>query len=138
MNSYKAREKQMKILNILFAIVVYMISFAYPSFANQPKFFIKSVDTNSEIKARMVLFVGATLAFTFTVIVCGVMYALVFVTQPIDQQSPNDKAFIDSLLVPIVLFLSGCLSGVLAANGLKDKETKPTDSGYQIYDQDRS
>ena len=94
--------------------------------------------TNSEIKARMVLFVGATLAFTFTVIVCGAMYALVFVTQPIDQQSPNDKAFIDSLLVPIVLFLSGCLSGVLAANGLKDKETKPTDSGYQIYDQDRS
>ena len=51
MNSYKAREKQMKILNILFAIVVYMISFAYPSFANQPEFFIKSVDTNSEIKA---------------------------------------------------------------------------------------
>jgi uncharacterized membrane protein len=94
--------------------------------------------TNSEIKARMVFFVGATLAFTFTVIVCGVMYALVFVTQPIDQQSPNDKAFIDSLLVPIVLFLSGCLSGVLAANGLKDKETKPTDSGYQIYDQDKN
>ena len=51
MNSYKAREKQMKILNILFAIVVYMISFAYPSFANQPEFFIKSADTDSEIKA---------------------------------------------------------------------------------------
>ena len=49
MNPFKAREKQMKILNILFAIVVYMISFAYPSFANQPEFFIKSVDTNSEI-----------------------------------------------------------------------------------------
>ena len=46
MNSYKAREKQMKILNILFAIVVYMISFAYPSFANQPEFFIKSADTD--------------------------------------------------------------------------------------------
>jgi len=51
MNSYKAREKQMKILNILFAIVVYTISFAYPSFANQPEFFIKSSDTDSEIKA---------------------------------------------------------------------------------------
>ena len=51
MNSFKAREKQMKILNILFAIVVYMISFAYPCFANQPEFFIKSVDTNSETKA---------------------------------------------------------------------------------------
>ena len=41
----------MKILNILFAIVVYTISFAYPSFANQPEFFIKSSDTDSEIKA---------------------------------------------------------------------------------------
>jgi hypothetical protein len=92
--------------------------------------------TNSEIKARMVLIVGATLALTFAIIVAGVMYALVFVTQPIDQQSPNDKAFIDSLLVPIVLFLSGCLSGVLAANGLKDKE-KPGGSGNGIYDQDQ-
>ena len=51
MNSYKAREKQMKILNILFAIVVYTISFAYPSFANQPEFFIKNADTDSEVKA---------------------------------------------------------------------------------------
>jgi len=84
----------------------------------------------------MVLIVGATLAFTFAVIVTGVMYALVFVTQPIDQQSPNDKAFIDSLLVPIVLFLSGCLSGVLAANGLKDKE-KTSTTGNTIYDQDQ-
>lgn len=92
--------------------------------------------TNSEIKARMVLIVGATLALTFAVIVFGVMYALVFVTQPIDQQSPNDKAFIDSLLVPIVLFLSGCLSGVLAANGLKDKD-KPGSTGYGVYDQDQ-
>lgn len=96
---------------------------------------VKKRYTNSEIKARMVFFVGATLAFTFAVIVIGVMYALVFVTQPIDQQSPNDKAFIDSLLVPIVLFLSGCLSGVLAANGLKDKE-KPNSNGYPVYDQD--
>lgn len=92
--------------------------------------------TNSEIKARMVLIVGTTLAVTFAAIVFGVMYALVFVTQPIDQQSPNDKAFIDSLLVPIVLFLSGCLSGVLAANGLKDKE-KPGSTGYGVYDQDQ-
>lgn len=97
---------------------------------------VKKRYTNSEIKARMVFFVGATLAFTFAVIVIGVMYALVFVTQPIDQQSPNDKAFIDSLLVPIVLFLSGCLSGVLAANGLKDKE-KSTGNGYNVYDQDQ-
>ena len=41
----------MKLLYILFGVVVYLICFAYPSFANQPEFFIKSVDTDSEIKA---------------------------------------------------------------------------------------
>ena len=41
----------MKLLYILFGVVVYLICFAYPSFANQPEFFIKSVDTYSEIKA---------------------------------------------------------------------------------------
>ncbi len=69
-------------------------------------------------KEILTLIVGTTLAVTFLIIVGGVMYALVFVTQPVNFQSPNDKAFIDSVLVPIVLFLSGALSGVLAANGL--------------------
>ncbi len=69
-------------------------------------------------KEILTLIVGTTLAITFLIIVGGIMYALVFVTQPVNFQSPNDKAFIDSVLVPIVLFLSGALSGVLAANGL--------------------
>ena len=41
----------MKVLNIFLLIVIYSVSFAYPIFANQPEFFIKSVDTNSETKA---------------------------------------------------------------------------------------
>ena len=41
----------MKVLNIFLLIVIYSVSFAYPSFANQPEFFIKSADTNSDIKA---------------------------------------------------------------------------------------
>jgi hypothetical protein len=41
----------MKVLNIFLLIVIYSVSFAYPSFANQPEFFIKSADTDSEIKA---------------------------------------------------------------------------------------
>jgi hypothetical protein len=78
-------------------------------------------------KETLTLVVGGTLALTFLIIVGGVMYALVFVTQPVNYQSPNDKAFIDSVLVPIVLFLSGALSGVLAANGLSNNKrgTKP-------------
>jgi uncharacterized membrane protein len=77
-------------------------------------------------KETLTLIVGTTLAFTFLIIVGGIMYALVFVTQPVDFQSPNDAAFIDSVLVPIVLFLSGALSGVLAANGLSNTKRQPT------------
>ena len=75
-------------------------------------------------KEILALIVGTALACTFVIIVAGIMYALVFVTQPVNQQAPNDKAFIEQVLVPIVLFLSGALSGVLAANGLSNKSPK--------------
>ena len=75
-------------------------------------------------KEILALFVGTALACTFVIIVAGIIYALVFVTQPVNQQAPNDKAFIEQVLVPIVLFLSGALSGVLAANGLSNKAPK--------------
>jgi uncharacterized membrane protein len=75
-------------------------------------------------KEILALIVGTALACTFVIIVAGIIYALVFVTQPVNQQAPNDKAFIEQVLVPIVLFLSGALSGVLAANGLSNKAPK--------------
>jgi hypothetical protein len=54
------------------------------------------------------------------------LYALVFVTQPVKTQAPNDKSFIDQISV-LTTFLTGSLGGVLASNGLKsrpkDKET---------------
>jgi hypothetical protein len=53
----------------------------------------------------------------------GITYALIFVTQPIGAQAPNDAAFID-LLKTLAIFLTGSLGGVLASNGLKDKTTK--------------
>ena len=64
--------------------------------------------------------------FAFSV---GVMlYALVFVTQPVKTQAPNDKSFIDQISV-LTTFLTGSLGGVLASNGLKsrprDKEPTP-------------
>jgi hypothetical protein len=84
-------------------------------------------------KEILTLIVGTTLALTFAIIVAGVMYALVFVTQPVNAQSPNDKAFIDSVLVPIVLFLSGALSGVLAANGLTNtKRGQPVEDNTHV------
>jgi hypothetical protein len=79
-----------------------------------------------DIKARLILFIGVTLSLVFLMVSVGIVYALIFVTQPIGSQAPNDAAFID-LLKTLAIFLTGSLGGVLASNGLKDKEMKQTE-----------
>jgi hypothetical protein len=74
-----------------------------------------------ELKARLVFVVGCALAFSFVLAMSVILYGLLFVTQPIEYQSPNDAAAW-SVLNPMVLFLTGALSGVLASNGLKGKK----------------
>jgi len=88
--------------------------------------------TNEQLKARLIVFIGVCLAMVFAISVLGMLYALIFVTQPIGAQAPNDKAFID-LLTTLTVFLTGALGSVLASNGLKDKPTEkridtPTDT----------
>ena len=78
-----------------------------------------------DIHARLILLIGGTLALTFFVVSVGVVYALIFVTQPIGAQAPNDAAFID-LLKTLAIFLTGSLGGVLAGNGLKPKDRAKT------------
>jgi hypothetical protein len=79
-----------------------------------------------EIHAQLILIIGSTLAAVFLIVTLGITYALIFVTQPIGNQAPNDAAFID-LLKTLAIFLTGSLGGVLAGNGLKSK-TKPADT----------
>ena len=74
-----------------------------------------------EVHAQLILIIGATLAAVFLVVTVGITYALIFVTQPIGAQAPNDAAFID-LLKTLAIFLTGSLGGVLAGNGLKSKQ----------------
>ena len=76
--------------------------------------------TNSEIKARLILVVGITLSATFVLSTASLLYGLLFVVQPLEV-SPNDESAW-SLLSPMMLFLTGALSGILASNGLKDKD----------------
>jgi high-affinity K+ transport system ATPase subunit B len=82
--------------------------------------------TPEEIHAQLILIIGATLAAVFLIVTLGITYALIFVTQPIGAQAPNDAAFID-LLKTLAIFLTGSLGGVLASNGLKSKP-KPGDT----------
>lgn len=92
------------------------------------------------------MFIGVCLALVFAGSVMGMLYALIFVTQPIGAQAPNDKAFID-ILTTLTVFLTGALGSVLASNGLKDKPTldekrqalptdQPFESHSKIVDQD--
>ena len=76
--------------------------------------------TNSEIKARLVLMVGAALSLTFLVSVIMILYSLTFVVQPL-QVSPNDQKGWETLS-SVMLVLAGALTGLLASNGLKDKD----------------
>ena len=73
-----------------------------------------------ELHARLIVVVGVVLATVFAITVIGFVYALMFVTQPIDKQAPNDAAFID-LLSTLTVFMTGTLSGLVASNGLKSK-----------------
>jgi hypothetical protein len=81
--------------------------------------------TNGEIKARLILIVGITLSLTFILSTASLIYGLLFVVQPLEV-SPNDESAW-TLLSPMMLFLTGALSGILASNGLRDKGEKEND-----------
>ena len=83
--------------------------------------------SNEQLKARLIVFIGVSLALVFAFSVLGMLYALIFVTQPIGAQAPNDKAFID-ILTTLTVFLTGALGSVLASNGLKDKPKSSNDT----------
>jgi hypothetical protein len=74
--------------------------------------------TNDQIKARLVLIVGVTLSVTFVASTLSLLFGLLFVVQPLEV-SENDKSAW-ALLSPMMLFLSGALSSLLASNGLKN------------------
>ena len=77
--------------------------------------------TADEIKVRLVLFVGVGLVIAFVGSIFTLLYGLLFVTQPMDQ-SPNDAASW-AVLNPMILFISGALSGVLASHQTTKKDT---------------
>ena len=79
--------------------------------------------TNEQIKARLILIVGITLSVTFVGSTMALLFGLLFVVQPLEV-SENDKSAW-ALLSPMMLFLSGALSSLLASNGLKDKPKDP-------------
>jgi len=67
--------------------------------------------------------VGVVLSLTLTVIVVTVLYSLIFVSQPMDGQAPNDAEFF-KLINPIATFIVGALAGLMAGQGSGAMEKK--------------
>ena len=76
--------------------------------------------TSNELDARLKFFLGLTLGTILLFTTMGILYALVFVTQPIGAQSENDKMFFN-VLSSVATFITGTLAGILIGrDGAKD------------------
>lgn len=74
-----------------------------------------------ELDARLKFVVGCVLAGVLAMTTAGVLYALVFVTQPIGVQAENDKMFF-GVLSSVATFITGTLAGLMISTG-RNKET---------------
>jgi hypothetical protein len=79
--------------------------------------------TEAELMVRMKVGIGCALALCLIGIVFVILYSLLFVTQPIGYQSPNDAEFF-KLITPIATFLTGILSGIMLGKGSEQPEKK--------------
>jgi hypothetical protein len=72
----------------------------------------KSRLTSSELDARLKFTLGITLGAILFFTTMGILYALIFVEQPLNGQSENDKMFFN-VLGSVATFITGTLAGLL-------------------------
>jgi len=73
-----------------------------------------------DLDARLKFILGITLGAILLCTSLGILYGLLFVTQPIGAQSENDKMFFN-VLGSIATFITGTLAGILiGSSGAKD------------------
>jgi hypothetical protein len=68
--------------------------------------------TSAELDARLKFALGIMLGFILLSTTLGILYALIFVTQPVNAQSENDKMFFN-VLGSVATFITGTLAGLL-------------------------
>ena len=78
--------------------------------------------TPAELDSRLKFVIGCILGFVLLITTVGVLWALVFVTQPIGAQAENDKMFF-GVLSSVATFITGTLAGLMISTG-KNSEDK--------------
>lgn len=68
--------------------------------------------TAADLDARLKFILGLILGLILLFTAVGILYALIFVTQPVNAQSENDKMFFN-VLGSIATFITGTLAGIL-------------------------
>ncbi len=76
--------------------------------------------TPQDLDARLKFILGLTLGSILFLTSVGILYGLLFVTQPVGAQSENDKMFFN-VLGSVATFITGTLAGLLIGqSGAKD------------------
>ena len=82
--------------------------------------------TSEELDARLRFVVGCVLGVVLLATTIGVLYALIFVSQPIGAQAENDKMFF-TVLSSVATFITGTLAGLMISSN-KNTEDKNNNS----------
>jgi hypothetical protein len=81
--------------------------------------------TPEDLDARLKFIIGVILGLVLLFTTGAILYALVFVTQPVGMQAENDKMFF-SVLSSIATFITGTLAGLMIGQNVaslrKDEE----------------
>ena len=87
--------------------------------------------TGAELDARLKFALGIMLGVILLSTTLGILYALIFVTQPVNAQSENDKMFFN-VLGSVATFITGTLAGLLIGkSGAQEmKEAMETNSVF--------
>jgi hypothetical protein len=86
-------------------------------FSNRPRM------TPAELDARLKFVIGCILGLVLLATTIGVLYALIFVSQPIGAQAENDKMFF-TVLSSVATFITGTLAGLMiSSNKAQSNET---------------
>jgi len=89
--------------------------------------------TAAELDARLKFGVGITLAAVLLTTTIAILYALVFVTQPIGAQAENDKMFF-GVLSSISTFSTGTLAGLMIGQNKSavDADPQTTTDDFEV------
>lgn len=71
--------------------------------------------TPADLDARLRFVIGCILGMVLLATTIGVLYALIFVSQPIGAQAENDKMFF-TVLSSVATFITGTLAGLMISS----------------------